>query len=166
MRADIESALAQLGGGQQAAFKMPGRLKKALKALDAGAAGSSNVLALAPLWDPPAGVRERLAMGTVGGMHQGWKDITHNFLGVVTDSEVLEIRAGAGMLSGTPKVQRLALRQIREVATDSPRLVRSVGAKIPLIIIDGGSAGAFVWKLAKDDQRDAFADQILRARNT
>jgi hypothetical protein len=162
MRTDIETALARLGGGQQAAFKVPGRLKKALKALD-GTAGSSNVVGLAVVWDPPAGVRERLAMGTAGGLHQGWKDVTHNFLGVVTDSEVLEIRAGSGMLSGPPKVQRLALRQIREVITDSPRMARSVGAKIPLIVVDGGSTGGFVWKLAKDDQRDAFANQIRRA---
>lgn len=165
MRADIETALAQLAGPQQAALKVPGRLKKALKALDAGVAGPAEVWALAVTWDPPSGVRERLAMGTAGGMYEGWKDITHNFLAVVTDSEVLEIRAGAGMLSGAPKVERLALHAVRAVETDSPRMVRSGGAKIPLIVIDGGSAGGFVWKFARDDLRDAFADQLERARD-
>jgi len=137
---------------------MPGAMKKCLRTLDE-AAGSATVSTLAVVLDPPAGIRERMAMGALSGTHQGWKDATHTFLLALTDREIIEIRAGTGLLAGRAKVHRTPLSAIQDIHTDSPRMARSVGTKIPLLLVEtDGDTG--VWKFANDAERDEFADRI------
>jgi hypothetical protein len=161
MRPDIEQALANQDGRSKTLLKIPGRLKKALKSAE-GVVGSAEVVDLLVVAELPASVRDKMS-GTTGEHLSRMRQENEQFLLVLTASDLVEIRGG-GAFSGGPEVTRIPLRTISSTDFDSPRMARTLGAKLNLLSVESQNTGSAVWKPMSRGQGESFARAVERQR--
>ncbi|MEJ7786345.1 MAG: hypothetical protein WKF96_16195 [Solirubrobacteraceae bacterium] len=158
MRADIEAAMTTI----PKIVRATGPFAKSAKAIE-HVVGSSEVLAVTPVWPPPASVREKM-FGTTSEKLSLMADEMKVYALVLTDSEVLEVRAQPRLKGGGADVNRIPLRSITSVDYDSPRLAQTLGAKVHLIFIQSRNGDSIVCKAGKGSAGPDFVAAVERQR--
>lgn len=145
MRADIAAAASALPTRLKPMVKLPGPMKKCVKALEAATSGGVEQIAV--VFDPPLSFREMSALGAV----EGWKEIQPYLLGQ-TATELIVIRSGS---FGKPTVETISRSTVTGISFDSRRTVGQLGLKANLLFLET-TAGTAVWKFGAQGDRDQF----------